>query len=165
MQEMKIPSHKFPSFLCYCCILFLAMSCCTWAQAQPHHTFLQCLHHQNSNDSISKIIYTPENSSYKPTLLSSVQNQRFASPPFVLNPLVIITPLHYLHVQSVVSCAKTHRMQLRIRSGGHDYEGLSFMSYYHSPFVVDMRCLRSISINTKTRTVWVQGGVHLGQLC
>ncbi|KAG8371416.1 hypothetical protein BUALT_Bualt13G0085400 [Buddleja alternifolia] len=54
-------------------------------------------------------------------------------------------------------------MQIRIRSGGHDYEGLSYIS--ENPFViVDMRNIRSISIDTEGKTAWVQVGATLGQL-
>ncbi|KAM7530366.1 hypothetical protein LguiB_033776 [Lonicera macranthoides] len=52
---------------------------------------------------------------------------------------------------------------MRIRSGGHDYEGLSYIS--ESPFfVVDLRNLRSITINTENSTAWVQAGATLGEL-
>ncbi|GFP95933.1 cannabidiolic acid synthase [Phtheirospermum japonicum] len=54
-------------------------------------------------------------------------------------------------------------MQLRVRSGGHDFEGLSYTS--QNPFViVDMRNFRSISIDTEGKTAWVQVGATLGQL-
>ncbi|MFQ6638934.1 hypothetical protein Gotur_015115 [Gossypium turneri] len=50
------------------------------------------------------------------------------------------------HVQATVICAKSQGLQIRIGSGGHDYEGLSYVS--EIPFVVlDMFNLRSVTID------------------
>ena len=67
------------------------------------------------------------------------------------------------HVQAIVICAKTHGLDIRIRSGGHDYEGLSYVSSI--PFMVlDLFNLRSISIDITNETTWVQAGAILGEL-
>ncbi|CAI9117045.1 OLC1v1018357C1 [Oldenlandia corymbosa var. corymbosa] len=165
---MKTPN------LCYSIILLflsILLPCSILAESiteNGYEGFLQCLHYQNSNTnaSIFSVLYTPKNSSlYTSTLQSGIQNQRFTLPPFVSKPLVIITPLNYLQVQSVVSCAKRNDIQIRTRGGGHDYEGLSYMSYYPNPFVVvDLRNFISISVDTKDRTAWVQAGARLGQV-
>ncbi|PPR93766.1 hypothetical protein GOBAR_AA26913 [Gossypium barbadense] len=58
------------------------------------------------------------------------------------------------HVQATVICAKSQGLQIRIGSGGHDYEGLSFVS--EVPFVVlDMFNLRS-----KTGSYCFPAGVY-----
>ncbi|MBA0594756.1 hypothetical protein Gorai_011649, partial [Gossypium raimondii] len=50
------------------------------------------------------------------------------------------------HVQATVICAKSQGLQIRIGSGGHDYEGLSYVS--EIPFVVlDMFNLRSKTVS------------------
>ncbi|KAK6123836.1 hypothetical protein DH2020_042437 [Rehmannia glutinosa] len=64
---------------------------------------------------------------------------------------------------SKISCSKKIRVQLKIRSGGHDYEGISYVS--DVPFVIlDMFNLRSIKVNIKDETAWVQSGATLGEL-
>ncbi|XP_057462111.1 tetrahydroberberine oxidase-like [Actinidia eriantha] len=136
----------------------------TWAtSAHTHEDFLQCLslHSQNST-SISKVIYTPTNSSYLSVLNFSIQNLRFTSPS-TPKPLVIVTPLDESQIQATIYCAKTHGMEIRTRSGGHDYEGLSYISKV--PFVVlDLINLNSIVVDAENGTAWVQSGATIGQL-
>ncbi|GFQ04308.1 cannabidiolic acid synthase [Phtheirospermum japonicum] len=86
-----------------------------------------------------------------------------------MKPLLIITPFHESEIQSTIYCSKKLRTQIRVRSGGHDYEGLSYTS--SGPFtsrvpfvVVDMRNFRSITVNTDDKTAWVQAGATLGEL-
>ncbi|XP_074368693.1 berberine bridge enzyme-like 25 [Apium graveolens] len=52
---------------------------------------------------------------------------------------------------------------MRIRGGGHDYEGLSYVSKV--PFVLlDMNNYRSIVVDAVEATAWVQSGATLGEL-
>ncbi|PSS04923.1 Berberine bridge enzyme-like [Actinidia chinensis var. chinensis] len=54
-------------------------------------------------------------------------------------------------------------MEIRTRSGGHDYEGLSYIS--EVPFVVlDLINLHSIVVDAENGTAWVQSGATIGQL-
>ena len=54
-------------------------------------------------------------------------------------------------------------MQVRVRSGGHDYEGLSYVSPV--PFVIlDMINLRNISVDVENSFAQVQSGATLGEL-
>ncbi|CBI33010.3 unnamed protein product, partial [Vitis vinifera] len=95
-------------------------------------------------------------------LQSYIRNLRFTTPE-TPKPLVIVAAKHESHVQATVICAKTHGLEIRIRSGGHDYEGLSYVSSV--PFVVlDLFNLRSISIDIANETAWVQAGATLGEL-
>lgn len=56
-------------------------------------------------------------------------------------------------------------MRIRIRSGGHDFEGLSYSSTYDIPFVLlDMINLRAISVDPKAKTATVQAGATLGEV-
>ncbi|KAL0687847.1 hypothetical protein Bca4012_087524 [Brassica carinata] len=67
------------------------------------------------------------------------------------------------HVQSAVKCARRFGIHIRTRSGGHDYEGLSYAT--HKPFVIlDLTNLRSITIDVDNRSVWVQTGATIGEL-
>lgn len=62
-------------------------------------------------------------------------------------------------------CARELGVQLRIRSGGHDYEGLSYMSESDQPFIiVDLSKLRSITVDIQDSSAWVQAGATVGEL-
>ncbi|KAM7525210.1 hypothetical protein LguiA_015112 [Lonicera macranthoides] len=132
--------------------------------AHIRENFLQCLTHysQNQSNSISKVIYTPNNPSYGSILQFSIQNLRFGSPS-TPRPDVIVTPVNESQIQEVIYCAKKHGMQIRTRSGGHDFEGLSWVS--EVPFVmIDLSNLRWVDVDVESRTAWVQAGVNLGEL-
>ncbi|KAL2494161.1 FAD-binding Berberine family protein [Forsythia ovata] len=102
--------------------------------------FLECLisQFQNENSVISQVMYTRKNSSsYSSIFQSSVQNLR-ASSMSPMKPFVIVTPFHESQIQAAVYCSKQSGIHIRVRSGGHDYEGLSYVS--DVPFaIVDMR--------------------------
>ncbi|KAL5843231.1 hypothetical protein ACOSQ4_009189 [Xanthoceras sorbifolium] len=104
-----------------------------------------------NSTSISKVIYTKTNASYSSILEFSIQNLRFSTST-TPKPLVIVTPLHASHVQAAITCSQKHGMQIRVRSGGHDYEGLSYVS--DVPFVI----VDLINIT------WVQAGATVGQV-
>ncbi|GMH01430.1 hypothetical protein Nepgr_003269 [Nepenthes gracilis] len=54
-------------------------------------------------------------------------------------------------------------LEMKIRSGGHDFEGLSYIA--HAPFfILDMFNFRSININIEEETAWIQAGATLGEL-
>lgn len=131
--------------------------------------FISCLsnfsdHSSNNNPISPNLIYTQlaNSSSFQSVLFAYTRNLRFATPQ-TPRPLAIVTPSHESHVQATVVCARTHALQLRIRSGGHDYEGLSYVSQV--PFVVlDMFNLRNIDIDVSSETAWVQTGATIGEL-
>ncbi|XP_027185685.1 berberine bridge enzyme-like 18 [Coffea eugenioides] len=141
--------------------LILALAILQADASRIHDDYLKCLQSQNS-DSISTIAYTPRNTSYASILQSTEQNLRPASTS-LFKPTLILTPLHSSEIQAAIRCAKKHEIQIRVRSGGHDYEGLSYAST--SPFViVDLRNISSISVDRENRTAWVEAGATLGQL-
>ncbi|XP_022152519.1 tetrahydrocannabinolic acid synthase-like [Momordica charantia] len=156
---------KYSPLIILSLAFILLSSSSSWAVAcaEKHESFLQCLfHHSSNSSSISKVIYSPINSSYSSVLNSSVQNFRFltAKTP---KPLFIITPSHLSHIQIAVICSKTHGFQIRTRSDGHDTEGLSYVAYV--PFIIiDLINLRSVTINVEHSTAWVQSGATLGEL-
>ncbi|XP_021719948.1 berberine bridge enzyme-like 8 [Chenopodium quinoa] len=125
--------------------------------------FLDCLTlHSNTSNLITKIVYTPQNASYSFVLNANVRNLRFntSSAP---KPLAIVTASDKSHVQATILCAKAHGLEMRIRSGGHDFEGLSYRS--PNPFIIlDLFNLRSIDIDLGSDTAWVQAGATLGEL-
>ncbi|KAL0400578.1 UNVERIFIED_CONTAM: Berberine bridge enzyme-like 18 [Sesamum latifolium] len=146
-------------------LLFFANVCVLGASsAQDHLHFLQCLTDQFrlSNLDPSNVVYTPNHPSYASLLHLPTQNLRPQSTT-PTTPLLIITPFHELQIQALIYCSKKLGTQIRIRSGSHDFEGLSYTSGV--PFVIlDTRNFRSISVNTEDKTAWVEVGATLGQL-
>ncbi|BBN68881.1 FAD-binding Berberine family protein [Prunus dulcis] len=137
----------------------------SWAaSASVYDNFLQCLN-TNTNPSstqLSNIIYAENNPSYSSVLRAYIRNSRFntTSTP---KPVLIVTPSASSHVQASVVCAKQLGIQLRIRSGGHDYEGLSYWSD-QTFIVLDMFNLRTVTVDIEDSSVWVQAGATLGEL-
>ncbi|KAJ6887403.1 berberine bridge enzyme-like 28 [Populus alba x Populus x berolinensis] len=152
----SLSSSMLPFLLC------LLFSLSSVASARPHEDFLQCLSlHSEGSTAISKVIYTPKNSSYSSILHFSIRNPRFNSSE--LKPFVIVTPTDASHIQAAIHCSQKHKLEIRIRSGGHDFEGLSYTSTV--PFVVvDLINLRSITVDATNKTAWVQAGATLGEL-
>lgn len=118
------------------------------------HTFCNGLRFQ--------VVFFPDNPNYPSVLQAYIRNLRFTSPS-TPKPLFVVTPVHVSHVQASIICAKLHGLELRIRSGGHDYDGLSYVST--SPFIVlDMFNLRSVRVDLEDESVWVESGATLGEL-
>lgn len=125
--------------------------------------FYKCLNSQISVP-LSTCFYTPNNPSFTPLLNSSAQNLRCLLPS-VPKPELIFTPLTESDVQSAVICSKQLNIQLKVRSGGHDYEGLSYISETGTPFVVvDLSKLRSVSVDIEGNNAWVEAGATVGEL-
>ncbi|KAL4627876.1 hypothetical protein ACB092_05G197600 [Castanea dentata] len=102
----------------------------------------------------STAFFTPNNSSFTTVLNSSAQNLRYLVPS-VPKPEFIFLPLHEAHLG----------IHLRVRSGGHDYEGLSYVSELESPFIiVDLAKLRSVdagaTIGEVYYRIYEKSGVH-----
>ncbi|CAN6823742.1 hypothetical protein Bca52824_039193 [Brassica carinata] len=126
--------------------------------------FLGCLRSWPSPESpITDDIFTADNTTtFLSSYLSYTKNTRFASPNYQ-TLMAIVTAKHISHIQATVVCAKSNGVQIRIRSGGHDYEGLSYISSV--PFVIlDMFNLRSITVDVPSKQAWVQAGATLGEL-
>nr|BBA94167.1 tetrahydroberberine oxidase [Coptis japonica var. anemonifolia] len=129
------------------------------SSSSEYEGFLQCLD-LRSNSSIP--IYNPSSTSYTSILHASIYNLRFISPT-TPKPNFIITPMRESHVQATVVCSREHGLLIRTRSGGHDFEGSSFVATV--PFVLlDLIHLRTISVNIEDETAWVQTGATIGEL-
>lgn len=123
-------------------------------------TFLQCF--SSYSNSTTKVVLTQNSSSYASLLQSSIRNHRF-SDTSVPKPNLIVTPNNLFQIQTTILCSKKHGLQIRVRSGGHDYEGLSYIS--NLPFlIIDLTYLRSITIDIKEESAWIQSGATLGEL-
>ncbi|KAK8938520.1 hypothetical protein KSP39_PZI011076 [Platanthera zijinensis] len=139
--------------------LFLSVFSKISSSQHQMHSFLDCL---NSGSLPSKFIFTPENQSYTSLFFSSIQNNRtlLNSP----KPLLIITPTLESHVSATVLCSKELNIPLRTRSGGHDYEGLSYTTTSSSFVLIDLHKFRSITIDLTDNTAWADAGATLGEL-
>ena len=126
-------------------------------------TFLGCLeNHTDPTSHVSDTLYSQSNGSYTSVLRAYIRNARFNSSS-TNKPLLIVTAADESHVQAAVVCSKSLGLQLKIRSGGHDYAGISYVN--ESPFVIlDMFQLRSISVDVADQSVWVDSGATLGEL-
>ncbi|XP_042031126.1 berberine bridge enzyme-like 18 [Salvia splendens] len=141
--------------------LLLTVSCTLATSADRQDMFLQCLTYQFKNySSISDYIYTPLNSSYTSILQFSIQNIRLASET-TPKPQVIITPEHESQIPSVVRCARQSGLEIRTRSGGHDMEGLSYVSQV-SFVIIDLINLSDVTVNVEEKTAWIEAGVTTG---
>nr|XP_051198636.1 berberine bridge enzyme-like Cyn d 4 [Lolium perenne] len=111
------------------------------------------------------IVYTQASDSYPSVLDFSIKNLRFVTPA-TPTPLVIIKATNASHVQAAVRCGVAHGVRVLPRSGGHDYEGLSYRSIDAAcPFsVVDLAALRAIRVDVKRKSAWVDSGATLGEL-
>ncbi|ERN14997.1 hypothetical protein AMTR_s00032p00227150 [Amborella trichopoda] len=82
-------------------------------------------------------------------------------------PIFVLHPNTFDHVEATVKCAKAHHLQIRTRSGGHDYANLSSVSLSVKPFLVlDLANLRAITVahDRTNLAMWVQAGATLGEL-
>ncbi|KAL6332350.1 hypothetical protein AAG906_004919 [Vitis piasezkii] len=144
-------------------LFFSSSSSSCEASDSVYDTFIQCLaSHSDPSPPASSIVYNQSNSSYTTVLQSYIRNRRFntSSTP---KPLIIVTPLVESHVQAAILCSKNVGMEMKIRSGGHDYDGLSYISDIPF-FILDLFNLRAIDVNIGDETAWVQAGATLGEL-
>ncbi|XP_010679347.2 berberine bridge enzyme-like 22 [Beta vulgaris subsp. vulgaris] len=121
--------------------------------------FLQCMATRYS----TTIVYTRDSTLYPSVFQKSQQNPRWLNSSLAFKPLYIVTPSQEPEIGAAILCSREHGFQVRVRSGGHDYEGLSYLS--RTPFVlIDLIHLRMITFNTEDQTAWVQCGATLGEL-
>ncbi|KAI4297146.1 hypothetical protein L6164_037049 [Bauhinia variegata] len=161
-MEKSIPLFSF--YLSLLLILFLYPSPSLGEDDNSVYvSFLQCVtNHTNSPDQVSNIVFAQSNVSFSSVLRNYIRNARFniSSTP---KPLIIVTPLQESHVQATVICAKAIGVQLKIRSGGHDYEGISYV--FDEPFIIlDMFNLRKIIVDIENEVAVVQVGATLGEV-
>ncbi|XP_034592024.1 berberine bridge enzyme-like Cyn d 4 [Setaria viridis] len=157
LQEAKMAMAKCLApvliFTVFCCYAFIP------SHASPDD-FFQCL----SASIPCQLVHAQSSPSFTSVLVSSIRNQRFTAPATV-RPLGIIAPTNASHVQAAVVCGRRHGVRLRVRSGGHDYEGLSYRSLRPEAFaVVDLSNLRGVRIDKQNSTAWVDSGATLGEL-
>ncbi|PWZ25343.1 Reticuline oxidase [Zea mays] len=106
----------------------------------------------------------PTSRSYAGVLNSSISNLRFALPD-VGKPAAVVLPGSRQDLQRSVLCARSSSLAVRVRSGGHSYEGLSYTSENRVPFVViDVANLNRVRVDRGSATAWAEAGATLGEL-
>ncbi|XP_072971007.1 berberine bridge enzyme-like D-2 [Typha angustifolia] len=101
--------------------------------------------------------------SYNRLLNFSIQNLRFARSS-VAKPAAVILPGSKMELRSSVLCLRASKLAIRVRSGGHSYEGLSYSAENGTPFaVVDLMNLNGVRVDPVCRTAWVEAGATLGE--
>ncbi|CAI9089561.1 OLC1v1024152C1 [Oldenlandia corymbosa var. corymbosa] len=154
----------FPFLLLGLILCFTSNTLFIASASDPYYDdFANCLTKNGvTSEQVTKILYSPTNPSFTSVLDAYVRNLRFNTSS-VKKPSIIVTPFEVQQVQSTVLCTKQTGLQLKIRSGGHDYEGISYVS--STPFIIlDMFNLRSIEFDLPSQTAWVQAGATLGEL-
>uniref|UniRef100_A0A8R7V9A6 FAD-binding PCMH-type domain-containing protein n=1 Tax=Triticum urartu TaxID=4572 RepID=A0A8R7V9A6_TRIUA len=143
--------------------LLCALSChaaASYAPVPAKDDFFGCL----VKEIPARLLYAKSSPAFPTVLAQTIRNSRWSSPQNV-KPLYIITPTNASHIQSAVVCGRRHSIRLRVRSGGHDYEGLSYRSEKPERFaVVDFNKMRTVSVDGYARTAWVDSGAQLGEL-
>ncbi|XP_058723644.1 berberine bridge enzyme-like 8 [Vicia villosa] len=144
-------------------VVFLSLFSYAFATNSPQNTFIQCLiNNSEPSNPITESIFTQNSPSFPSILQAYIRNLRFNTTK-TPKPFLIITPSHVSHIQSSIICGKKHKLQMKIRSGGHDYEGVSYVS--NVPFfILDMFNLRSIEVDIENETAWIQTGATLGEV-
>ncbi|XP_058721971.1 berberine bridge enzyme-like 22 [Vicia villosa] len=124
-------------------------------------TFMHCMLTKVHN-SIEKTMFINSSSLLYPKVLESLeQNPRWLSSSN--KPLLIVTPSHESEIQGAILCSKEIGLQVRVISGGHDYEGLSYICKTRF-ILIDLVNVRSIDIDLDDESAWVQAGATLGEL-
>eukprot|EP00250_Pteridium_aquilinum_P021295 c25083_g7_i1 orf=112-1707(-) len=141
----------------YIAILCLLCTCSPINGAATLESLVACL----KNKGILNYT-TPSSPSYNTVLDFSIQNLRFTEPG-VSKPAAIILPSTVQEVKRAWACIRAGSWALRVRSGGHSYEGISYTA--PAPFaIIDLMNLNAITVNVAQKSVWAQPGARLGEL-
>ncbi|CAL5003957.1 unnamed protein product [Urochloa decumbens] len=106
----------------------------------------------------------PSSPTYTPLLDASIRNLRFELPG-VGKPAAVILPSSQRDLQRAVACVRAASLAIRVRSGGHSYEGLSYTTENRVPFaVVDLSNLNRVVVDAAAATAWAESGATLGEV-
>ncbi|KAF8676683.1 hypothetical protein HU200_046878 [Digitaria exilis] len=112
-----------------------------------------------------RLVQTPASPSYDALLLSPVRNLRYVAPG-TPRPVAIVAAAEPAHAQAAVRCGRRHGVRLRVRSGGHDYEGLSYASLDGRErfAVLDLAAFREVRVDAARGEAWAGSGATLGEV-
>ncbi|KAF9596009.1 hypothetical protein IFM89_006936 [Coptis chinensis] len=99
---------------------------------------------------------------YHRFLYLPMQNLIYSKETF-LKPSTIILPQSKEQLANAILCCRRGSWTIRLRSGGHSFEGLSHIA--DTPFVIiDMMNLNQVSIDLDSKTAWIESGATLGEM-
>uniref|UniRef100_A0A0E0AUB4 FAD-binding PCMH-type domain-containing protein n=1 Tax=Oryza glumipatula TaxID=40148 RepID=A0A0E0AUB4_9ORYZ len=110
---------------------------------------------------------------YDALLNFSIQNLRFALPAAgaVPRPAAVVLPRGRSELTSAVLCARHASLRIRVRSGGHSYEGLSYTVGDGGDdadrvrfVVIDLMRMNRVRVDAASATAWVESGATLGEI-
>ncbi|CAL5208133.1 unnamed protein product [Lathyrus oleraceus] len=156
----------FKRLLCLICFLLLSfhVSQCLSSSSSSLYDFTFCLENNNiKNFTVFPYNDQPSAYDYYKILNFSIQNLRFTEPT-TPKPVVIVLPESLEQVQKSLACCREFSLGVRVRSGGHSYEGTSSVASDGTPFVIiDLMNLNHVKVDMETKTAWVEGGATLGE--
>ncbi|XP_071921422.1 monolignol oxidoreductase AtBBE-like 15 [Coffea arabica] len=158
-----MPSSSSVILPLFCALLLLSAS---WAASDSiEKEFYHCVCSNTIvSIPISEAFFIQNNSAFTSILESTAQNLRCLVQSRH-KPELIFKPLDEFQVQVAVICARKLGIQLRVRSGGHDYEGLSYTSETKSSFfLIDLANLRTVNASIAENSAWVQAGATIGEV-
>ncbi|XP_024004590.1 berberine bridge enzyme-like 19 isoform X2 [Eutrema salsugineum] len=148
-------------------LLFLSLPLCSFSQSpnSVYNSFLKCFSEKTKSPQaqIAKNVFSQSDPSYSSVLRAYIRNARFNTSS-TRKPTIIVTPRSDSHVSAAVICSKPLKnFVLKIRSGGHDYDGLSYIS--DKPFfILDLSNLRDVSVDIASNSAWISAGATLGEV-
>ncbi|CAD5328554.1 unnamed protein product [Arabidopsis thaliana] len=146
-------------------LLFLSLPLSSFSQSNSvYNSFLKCFSDKTKSpqSQITDNVFSQTNPAFSSVLRAYIRNARFNTSS-TLKPTIIITPRSESHVSAAVTCSKTLNFLLKIRSGGHDYDGLSYIS--DKPFfILDMSNIRDVSVDIASNSAWISAGATLGEV-
>lgn len=156
---------NFLKRLCLLCFLLLSfdVSLCLSASLGDF-TFCLDNHKIKNFTSFPYNEYDPSSAyNYFKILNFSIQNLRFAE-PVTPKPIAIVLPESLEQLQKSIACCREGSLEIRVRCGGHSYEGTSSVADDGTLFVIiDMMNLNHVWVDMETETAWVEGGATLGE--
>ncbi|KAH9311666.1 hypothetical protein KI387_026701, partial [Taxus chinensis] len=141
--------------------LLFVLSICASASASARDDLISCLR-QNRVNNFTTAASSPAYYNY--ALKYSVQNLRFTEAG-VQKPYVLIFPEKKEEVVKAVRCCIDEGWEIRVRSGGHSYEGLSSTASDSPDFVIiDVMKMDRVDVDMTSKTAWAESGATVGQL-
>ncbi|XP_026407969.1 reticuline oxidase-like [Papaver somniferum] len=148
----------------YSLFIFLLMSLVVPFLSEPTNIISSCLTQNQVKNFTLNANSGNDTSEFHKLLSFSIQNLRYAESTYT-KPIVIVLPDTKEQLANTVLCSKQASLAIRVRCGGHSYEGLSSVSTNSGELfmIIDVMNLNNVSVDLESETAWVEGGATLGE--